>query len=215
MASKCHIVVQPIYQRLRELAVTNYEKLEPILAQVNNSVIQSTKCNSEIPKLRQISMILVRYHSFLMKTFKTEAYQCSVHRQLFSNAGSLGSHFKVKGHLDSKSLLYQMFTLHNKRVDLYSLTSDDEQYLLEYQNVHEIDISHQITDLQRIRKFLPVIGLLDLAEEPVSNLKKVLRKLCKDIGLTDDYAEKIESNLLTMKVLLCYSCTARLPIFSG
>ena len=47
MASKCHFVVQPIYQRLRELAVNCYEKLDPILSLVDDIVIQSTRCNSE------------------------------------------------------------------------------------------------------------------------------------------------------------------------
>ena len=43
MASKCHIVVQPVYQRLRELTVNSYEKLDPILSQVDDIVIQSTR----------------------------------------------------------------------------------------------------------------------------------------------------------------------------
>ena len=144
-----------------------------------------------------------------MISYQKKPIVCSIHRQLFCNKGSLVRHCNFEGHVKLDSFLYKMFTLNQRRVRRYSLTNEDEQFLIDQQAILKLNFDESSRDIHRIRMFLPILGLLDMTNSASdANLSNILQYICKKLKISEKEAENVESTIVELQV---YKYTDILP----
>ena len=102
-----------------------------------------------------------------------------------------------------------MFTLNQRRVRRYSLTNEDEQFLIDQQAILKLNFDESSRDIHRIRMFLPILGLLDMTNSASdANISSFSKYICKKLKISEKEAENVESTIVELQV---YKYTDILP----
>ena len=109
------------------------------------------------------------------------------------------SHFRSKGHLDPNSWLYQRYEDFLVRSKTYSLTWDDEEFAC---SIKDQDIDVVVGKVNFLRKYLPIICLMDFSENyngERTDVQYLLTSLCDLTGISNQ-TETVIQEFIDQKV---------------
>ena len=177
--------IPTLYHALRVVAVQNFDLLKEWTKGIDAKIFGHIRKESTSTKVKQYSHVLVRHFQYLRDNVQTHSFHCQTHKLHFNSKANLMSHFRSKGHLDQNSWLYLRYQDFLIKSKTYSLTWDDEEFVC---SIDDQDIDVVVSKVNFLRKYLPIICLMDFSEHyngERTDVQYLLTSLCDLTGISD------------------------------